>query len=150
MKATKSSSVGGKWYDKSILKTGELAKIKTEAMETPNQMGGTQWVAKIAIKGHPEPLNMAINKPSKNALIDAYGEETTDWIDKVLTLHVEKTVVSGKRGFAVYLLPENYVLTEDAGGFIVIQPKLAPPTTIARQKSQEEIEEGINIDDVPF
>lgn len=159
MKASKDSTVGGKWHDKKALKTGDLAKIKTEATETPNQMGGTQWVAKIAIKGVPEALNMAINKPSKNALIDAFGEETNDWINKVLTLHVEKTIVSGKRGVAVYLVPENYVVGEDSGGYVVIRPAVEPPAIVKKAKGAKEEkeneypsaeDEGIDINDVPF
>jgi hypothetical protein len=143
--ATKSSGVAGKWLDKKSLKTGDIAKIKTEATEQPSQQGGTQWVAKLHVKGQTEPLNFAINKPSKNALIDAFGEDTLKWIDIPLTLTVEKTIISGKRGIGVYLIPEGFEMTEDAGAYIVITKKGAE-----RTRSQEEIEEDINIDDVPF
>lgn len=127
MKATKSSSVSGKWFDKKVLKTGDLAKLKSEATEEPSQMGGTQWVAKLAVKGHPEAANIAINKPSKNALIEAFGEETKDWIDKLLTVHVETAIVSGKRGVALYLVPEGFEVKEDSGGYLVVVRKGVEP-----------------------
>lgn len=143
MKATKSSGVQGKWFDKKILKTGDQAKLKSEATEEPSQMGGMQWVAKMAVKGHTEAANVAINKPSKNALIDAFGEETTGWVDKLLTLHVEKTIVSGKRGLALYLIPEGFEVTEDKGGYVVVNRIGAKP------ESTDDVQE-IDPDDIPF
>jgi hypothetical protein len=47
-------------------------------------------------------------------------------------------------------LVEGYVLAEDAAGFILIRPKVEPPAIVTHQRSAEEIEEDINIDDVPF
>lgn len=144
--ASKSSGVGGKWIDKKVLKTGDVAKIKTEATEQASQQDGkTQWVCKLHVKGQSEPLNFAINSQSKNALIDAFGADTNDWIDKVLTLEIEKTLIAGKRGLAAYLIPEGFEMTEDSGGYIVITRKGAP-----RVKSPQEIEEEIDIDSVPL
>lgn len=145
--ATKSSAVGGKWIDKKTLKTGDIAKIKTEATEQPSQQGGMQWVCKLHVKGQMEPANFAINKPSKNALIDAFGEDTNNWIDKTLTITVEKTIISGKRGIGAYLIPEGFEMGEDPGGYIVISKKgekLAAPVT--NDYSQEEID----VEDIPF
>src|SRR3954471_7294450 len=110
MKVTASSNIGGKWIDKKTLLSGTKAKIKTEATEQPSQQGGTQLVAKLLVQGQMEPQNVAINKPSKNALISAYGDDTNDWIDKVLTIHTETAIVSGKRGVALYLIPEGFEL----------------------------------------
>lgn len=138
MKATKSSAVQGKWFDKKSLKTGDLAKLKSEATEEPSQMGGMQWVAKLAVKGHTEAANIAINKPSKNALIEAFGEETRDWVDKVLTLHVETAIVSGKRGVALYLIPEGFAVREDEGGYLVVERIGEYPSV------------DISPDDIPF
>lgn len=147
MKVTASSNIGGKWIDKKTLLSGTKAKIKTEATEQPSQQGGTQLVAKLLVQGQMEPQNVAINKPSKNALISAYGDDTNDWIDKVLTIHTETAIVSGKRGVALYLIPEGFELKEDAGGYLVIQkigetPK--PLTTI------DYPEEDIDPESIPF
>lgn len=142
MKVTQSSSVQGKWLDKKTLKTGQRAKIKSEATEQPSQQGGTQLVAKLLVEGQIEPSNVAINKPSKNALITAYGDETSNWIDKTLTLHIETAIISGKRGVAMYLVPEGYEVKEDAGGYLVVS-KVGDAVSDYPQ-------EDINLDDIPF
>ena len=144
--ATKSSSVGGKWLDKKTLRDGDIAKIKTEATEQPSQQGPMQWVCKLLVKGQTEPANFAINKPSKNALIDAFGEDTNDWIDKTLTLKVEKTIISGKRGIGVYLIPEGFEMTEDKAGYIVIK-KIGGG---ASESTVDYPDDEPNPDDIPF
>lgn len=147
MKVQASSNIGGKWIDKKTVLSGSKAKIKTEATEQPSQQGGTQLVAKLLIQGQTEALNVAINKPSKNALVAAFGDETMDWIDKVLTVQTEKTIVSGKRGVAMYLIPEGYELSEDVGGYVVIS-KIGETKEVKTPTNYTE--EEINIDDIPF
>lgn len=145
MKVTKSSGAGGKWLDKKELRVGDVGKLKTEATEQTSQQGGTQLVAKLHVKGQSEPANVAINTPSKNALIDAFGDDTANWVDKLLTLHTEKTVIAGKRGVALYLTPEGFEVTEDSGGYIIVQrigSATPPPPT--------PVDEEIDPDDIPF
>lgn len=147
--ATKSGGAQGKWIDKKELKTGDVAKIKTEATEQVSQQGWMQWVAKIHVKGQTEPGNLAINKPSKNALIDAFGEDTNKWIDKLLTLHTEKTTVSGKRGIAIYLVPEGFEVKEDEEGYVVVAEK---GKSLARDNRPDVVggEDEIDPDLIPF
>src|ERR1035437_6543805 len=93
------NTTNGSWLDKKTLKTGDVIKLTTEAKEVPNQQGGNQVVAKCKVKGvQGDDLNISINKPSKNALIVAFGEDSSNWIDKPLTTSVEKTIIAGKRG----------------------------------------------------
>lgn len=140
---TESSGVSGKWIDKKSLKTGDKAKIKSEATEQPSQQGGTQLVAKMLVQGQTEALNVAINKPSKNALIRAFGNDTNGWIDKTLTVQVETAIVSGKRGIAMYLIPEGYEMKEDSGGYLVIGK-------IGAKATDDYPANEINPDDIPF
>lgn len=146
MKVSKSSG-GGAWLDKKTLRDGDMAKLVTEAQDVEGQ-NGMQLVAKIKIKGgDPEPKNLAINAPSKNALIDAFGDDTQGWMEKLLTLHTEKTLIAGKRGIAVYLIPEGYEVGEDAGGYLVIGKAGTVPKEIAsheREMSQDDV------DAIPF
>ena len=144
-KVQASSGIGGKWLDKKMLVTGQKVKIKTEATEQPSQQGGSQLVAKLLVQGQIEPANIAINKPSKNALIKAFGDDTLNWIDKELTIHVETTIISGKRGIVMYLIPEGFEVKEDAGGYIVVVPKGQPLDTRISPEDQH-----INVDDIPF
>lgn len=116
MKFSKST---GAWLDKSTLESGTKLTLVTEAIEQEGQ-NGTQIVAKAKVEGQSESRNVAINNPSKNALIDAFGPDSINWVDKPLSTHVEKTVVGGKRGYALYLIPEGFELGEDSEGYVVI------------------------------
>lgn len=144
MKVTKNSGVGGKWLPKDKLESGMLLKLTTEASEVEGQ-NGKQLVAKCRVKGMEEEMNVAINTPSKNALIDAFGDDTADWVGKHLTVNALPGVFAGKEGIALYLIPEGFKRTKDAGGYIVITREGEE-----RTKSSQEVEEDIDIDSVPF
>jgi hypothetical protein len=143
------NTVGGQWLDKKELKGGELAKLKTEAIWSEGQ-NGQQLVAKIRIKGSEEDKNVAINKPTQAALVSAFGDDSLNWIDKLLTVNVETGIFAGKRGVMLNLVPEGYVVAEDTAGYIVIRPKVEPPTVVARQTPPDYPVEDINPDDIPF
>jgi len=142
------NTTNGSWLDKKTIKTGDVLKLTSEAKEVPNQQGGTQVVAKCKVKGlKGDDSNISINKPSKNALISAFGEDSVEWIDKPLTVHTEKTVIAGKRGIALYLVPESFNLSEDAEGYIVIS-KAGVQGAVHTEVDYPE--EYINPDDIPF
>lgn len=143
-KFTKNSNVGGAWLDKKTLKNGDVAKLLTEAIEVEGQ-NGKQIVAKIKIKGNNEEFNVAINKPSKNALIEAFGEDSKDWVGKILGIQTEKGIFAGKRGIALYLIPDGFEVIEDSNGYIVITQK--------GQKTEPviNVDEGeVDPNDIPF
>ena len=143
MKFSKSSG-GGAWLDKKALENGDIAKLTSEAVEVEGQ-NGPQIVAKIRIKGDDgEAKNVAINGPTKNALIEAFGEDSKAWVGQYLTVHTEKTMIGGKRGIALYLIPEGYEMGEDTGGYIVVVPKGAEKA--APTESRDEIDDS----NIPF
>ncbi len=151
MKVSKSSG-GGAWLDKKKLQNGDMIKILTDAVEVENQQGGTQLVAKVKVKGMDGDFNCGINGASKNAFIEAYGDDTADWVDKVVTVNVEKTVVAGKRGIALYLIPGGFEVSEDRAGYVQITPiGSANAKKDDTEESQEEYSgPDINPDDIPF
>lgn len=149
MEVSKSGGVGGSWLDKKVVKTGDLIKLTTEATWVEGQ-NGKQLVAKCKVKGLEGEFNLAVNSPTKNALIDAFGSDTKNWIGKLLVAATESGIFAGKRGVMLNLVPEGYVVAEDNAGYIIIRPKVEPPAVVARQRNAEEIAEGINIDDTPF
>lgn len=111
----------GSWLDKKLLSNGDKLRIVSEAKIETGQ-NGDQLVAKVRVKDKvTEPANFAINKPTRKALVEAYGSNTTAWIDKVFTVNIEKTMVAGKRGIAAYLIPQGFELSEDSGGFLIVQ-----------------------------
>lgn len=117
-------SSGSTWFDKKTLQDGDILKLATEATDIEGQ-NGMQLVAKAIIKGRDDkPKNIAINNPSRNALIDAFGQDTADWVDKHLTIKVKETLVGGKPGIALYLIPEGFKLDVDENGFQVIAKEI--------------------------
>jgi hypothetical protein len=143
------NTVGGQWLDKKGLKGGELAKLKTEAVWSEGQ-NGQQLVAKIRIKGQEEDRNVALNKPTQAALVSAFGDDSLNWVDKLLTVQVESGIFAGKRGVMLNLVPEGYVVAEDAAGFIIIRPKVEPPSVVARATPPTGEDYEPNPDDIPF
>lgn len=154
MRIEKSSGVGGKWIDKKGLKNGDLIKITSEA-KWEEGTNGKQLVAKIRVKGQADEVNCAINTPSKNALIDAFGDDSAAWQNKVLTVAVETGIFAGKRGIMLNLIPEGYAIGEDTGGYIVIERNdAATAQKTAHERAYPEMtnENDAHIDDsdLPF
>lgn len=137
MQYKKQASVSGKWVKASELKSGTRAKIVAETVPTPSQFkdeNGTQKmqdVTKIRFEGVEDAMNINLNRATINGLIEAFGEDSKDWIGKYLTVHTEKMVVGGKRVTALYLLPEGFEASEDDGGYMVVVRKGAAETKAA-------------------
>jgi len=129
----KNQGVQGKWVKKSDIKSGTRCFLVAETKPMPsnfkNEDGttSTQDVSKIQFEGADEPLNLAINRPSLDALIDAFGKESADWIKKPLTAITEKTVIGGKRGTILYLVPDGYEVKEDNQGYVHVEKLGAEP-----------------------
>lgn len=145
------STVSGAWVKGSEVVSGTKAKLVSETVPSEGMFEGKvikNNVAKIRFQGQEgEAKNVNVNKPSINALIDAYGSDSKIWIGKLLTAHTEKMLVGGKRVTALYLIPEGFEIGEDEGGYLVI-------TKIGGEKerivSPEEEAEGIDISNIPF
>ena len=151
MKYTKSQGVGGAWVKGSEVVSGTKCKLTTETIPSESSFEGKPIknnVAKIRSQGETgEAKNVNVNRPSINALIDAFGEDSKDWIGKLLTAQTEKMIVGGKRVTALYLIPEGYELKEDDGGYIVIT-KIGGQGPVHTEV--EYPEEDINPEDIPF
>lgn len=141
----KSSGVGGAWIDKKVIENGAKVKLVSETTPMEREFEGkpqTQNVAKIRIDGEEETKNIALNKPTINGLIDAFGEDSKAWIGQALTVYKERTTFGGKRGFAVYLLADGFEVTEDDGGYVVVARKGA--------KVVAPVVDDIKPEDIPF
>jgi hypothetical protein len=138
MKYTKSSSVFGSWARASEIVSGSKVKLVTES--TPSQGEyGEQNIAKARFQGASEDVNVRLNKITINGLIDAFGDDSKDWIGKVLTAQTEKAIVGGKRVTILYLVPEGFELQEGDDGYVTITKKGEASTT-----------EEVSSDDIPF
>ena len=123
----KNTPVEGNWIKGEAVKSGGKCKLVGETNPRESQYkkeDGTpkmQDVSKIKFEGDPEIYNIGINRASINALVDAFGEDSKNWMNKILTAITEKVVVFGKRRTALYLVPEGYEVGETEDGFVKIE-----------------------------
>lgn len=149
-KYNRSSSVQGAWVKKETLREGQRAKIVGETSPEEGTYG-KQDVTKIRFEGDQETKNMALNKTTINALIDAFGDDSKNWINHYLTVHAETTRSAGKKSITVYLIPEGFEWKDDEEGYIHIT-KIGAPIESPPDKPAEkvELEDAINPDEIPF
>ena len=93
------------------IKDGDVVTILDEGMTIPGEYGD-QDVFKIKTEDGKEFLK-AFNQSSKNNFIDAFGENTIDWIGKKAQVFVIKMMVSGKMKNVAFMAPEGWVMMDD-------------------------------------
>ena len=125
----KNEFVGGKWVKGSEVQSGIKCKLISETHPQESQFkdkegrAKMQDVSKVQFSGIPDPLNISLNRATLNGLVDAFGEDSKGWINKVLTAITEKVRVAGKAVTAVYLVPDGYEKVDDENGYAVIVKK---------------------------
>ena len=50
-------------------------------------------------------------------MVDAFGEDTENWIDKEVNVLTEKKMISGKKAIVVYLIVDGWYL-DDFGALV--------------------------------
>lgn len=130
MKYEKTQPIAGAWVKGAEVQPGTRCKLVSETTHVSSQFkdektGETKYqdVAKIQLSGEAESKNVSINRATLYGLIDAFGEDSVDWQNHVLTIETEKVLVGGRRVTAVYLIPENYERVDDENGYTVIVKK---------------------------
>lgn len=114
MKLTKTLNLGKFAKLGQDFKDGEELIILSEGQEVEGQWG-PQVVFRIRTAQGSE-MNLAFNATSRNKLIDAYGEETKQWIEKPVKVWAVNQVVSGKMRKVVYVTaPDQAIFDEDEG-----------------------------------
>jgi len=148
-KYSKQNFVGGEWIKKGEVVSGIKAKLVSETEPQPsnfkNQKGEVQMqdVTKIRLEGGTDALNIALNRATIYGLVDAFGEDSKDWIGKPLTVITERSTFGGKRGFSIYLLAEGYEMKEDENGYLIIVNPNKESVQVVR-------DDEINTEDIPF
>ena len=154
----KDEGVRGNWIKGSELESGTKCKLVSETVPRESKWtneDGTkkmQDVSRVRLQGGTEDLNINLNRPTINALVDAFGEDSKNWQGKVLTISVEKTRIAGKSVYPIYLVPEGYRLVDDEGGYAVIVKEGQEPE---KQDALPDFDEnkGVNVAldaEVPF
>lgn len=156
-KYTRSTFVSGGWVKTSELKSSK-AKIVSETNPQPSNFldnkGNVknQEVCKVLFQGMPDPLNVALNRTTINALVDAFGEDSKDWMNKILSVKTEKTRTAGRSSMALYLIPDGYKMIDDVNGYaVIVKDTVNEPVTAEVNDEGPNFDEGeANPDDIPF
>jgi len=82
------------------IKDGDIVKILDGGQKVTGQFG-EQDVFKIRTRNGDKM--MALNKVTVNNLIEAFGDESENWVDQDVKVWVIKAMVSGKMSLVSYL-----------------------------------------------
>lgn len=168
MRYTKSAaSIGGAWIKGSEILDQAVSKLKIvgECLPTPSSFKDkrgnpkTQDVCQVLIPGDPEKKNLSVNMISINGMVDAFGEDSLKWVNRVVQIKVKKRMIGDEVKYPIYLIPEGYELTKDEYDNDVIQKIGAAPeenktdndfigTHPATPTKPDDAE--ITVEDIPF
>lgn len=95
------------------IKDGDVITLSSSGEEVEGKYG-TKQVFRVATRNGEKNVN--VNQTSINNLIDAFGDDTEDWVGKEVQCWVVKTMVSGKLHNVLYLAPEGWSM-DDEGNF---------------------------------
>lgn len=136
MKVNKKISVQGEWAKaKEDIMSGDLIEILNEGSEVLGDYG-TRQVFKINTRNGEK--NLSFNQTSMNNLIDAYGDDTQNWVGKKANVEIIKSNVSGKLVNVVYLYGEGWKMLDDGSVIKEKEPLVGVEGEI------------INPEDIPF
>ncbi len=128
----------GQFVKPGDLKDGDVVTIANEGKKIQGTFG-EQDVFLIKLP-NGEEKNVNLNQTSLNALIDAYGDDSINWIGKIAKVWFLKMMVSGKM-CNVKFFSHPLAKMNDDGSFSL--PKDGVDT---KPKDDDEV----NPDDIPF
>ena len=135
MKYTKKVSVGSFLKKGVDIKEGDEIIIANEGKEVQGEFG-IQNI--FLVKTGDQEGNVSFNQTSINGLIDAFGEDSVNWIGKKVKAYKIKQNVAGKFLDVWYFAHPDAELTEQ--GFVLKVGKGEIPV----------VEDDVNIKDIPF
>ena len=117
MRYTKKISSGRFFKKGEDIKDGDTATIANEGKQEEGQFG-TQNLFLIKLPNEEEG-QVSFNQTSLNNLIDAYGDDSKNWIGKEVKVFMIKMSVSGKIRSVYFFLHPASVLDDETGEFSI-------------------------------
>lgn len=115
MKVEKNVSVQGDWAEKNEdVEDEDIITIK-DAGKVIDGEYGERKVFTVETKNGDKLLSF--NQTSINNLIDAWGNETKDWVGKEAKVWMNRESIGGQMRYVVYLTAPDWVIDETTGGF---------------------------------
>jgi len=129
IKYQRQSTISGAFVKGSDLAGIKKAILISEATTQPSQFldkngnAKTQDIAKVRFEGLDEVYNISLNKATLNGLIEAFGDDSKDWVEQPLSVETEKMRVGGVARVGIYLIPQGFEKIDNADGFAEIVKK---------------------------
>lgn len=142
MKYTKHVSVG-EFAKKGVdINNNDLITIANEGKQVQSTFDPEKTQDVFLVKLiNGEEKNINVNKTSLNGLIDAFGDESINWVGKQVKVWIIKSNVAGKFVDVLYISHPMAQLTTE--GFVLPQPKsIVPKRAKTFVKEVEAEEEG--------
>lgn len=92
------------------VKDGDIITFIDEGEVKEGQLGPRLQISVKTPSG--EEKTLSLNPTSKGYMIDAYGTETSEWVDQEAKCHIMKTMIDGKRTTYVVLTHPDKDLEE--------------------------------------
>lgn len=121
---------------------GDAIIIKNDGEEVVGDYG-KRMVFKVETRNGEK--NLSLNQTSLNALVDAYGEDTSLWVGKKANVYIIKANVAGKFVKVVYLVGIGWEFTDE--GMVV---KRGEANDIDGDSVADSDLPEIKIEDIPF
>jgi len=105
---------GGKWLKASDLKPGDSVKILTEADWEESTYKGevhNQFVCEVDYKGEKRKLKLTM--ASCKEIAPVYGEDSKEWIGKMLNLESVKVMAGGGMKYSIFATPIGGVASDE-------------------------------------
>ncbi len=113
------------------IKNGDVVKILDSGNTEMGQFGEQH---NFKIKTRNGEKKIAFNQKTINVLVEEFGEETENWINKDVNVLLKKDTIAGKKVIIPYFITEDWQL-DDYGDLV---------------KSGESKEDDIDMSEVPF
>jgi len=140
MKYQKRVSVGAFLKKGVDIKDGDLVEIANEGKEVQGEFG-IQNIFLIKLADGREG-NVGFNQTSINNMIDAFGEDSLNWIGKKAKAWIIRSNVQGK------IIPVLYISHPDAE--LSDEGTFSLPTEPKKKSKKDVAEDEINAEDIPY
>jgi hypothetical protein len=100
------------------IKEGDALVIRDEGQVISGDYGDRN-VFRVEKKSWGEEKNLTFNQTSMNNIIDAYGEDTKEWVGKIAHVYIVRQMVGDTLKNVCYLVGDGWVMN-DSGKFIPI------------------------------
>ncbi len=112
MKFQKKENMGVPFAKKGVdIQEGDIITLNSEGKIVEGQFGAQNIFEIKNVDG--VELALSINQTSINALVDAFGEDSANWVGKKVRVHSIRQNVAGKFIPVYYVAPEGYEMGEN-------------------------------------